>query len=173
MVSKAKQTNGFTCEQGDIRIINLKKKYDAVVSLFHVVSYSITNNAVASVFNNAFRHLNKDGLFVFDFWYSPAVYSQKPEIRVKRLSSDDCYITRIAEPILYPNENRVDVNYTIIANDTSNGNYYSFEETHPMRHFSLPELDQVAELAGFERLAAEEWLTAIILQRILGNSYCT
>jgi hypothetical protein len=28
-----------------------------------------------------------------------------------------------------------------------------------MRHFSLPELDLLAEASGFERISAEEWLT--------------
>ena len=28
-----------------------------------------------------------------------------------------------------------------------------------MRHFSLPELDLLAQVAGFERINVEEWLT--------------
>jgi hypothetical protein len=98
-------------------------------------------------------------LFLFDVWYSPAVVSQKPELRVKRIQTDDLAITRIAEPFLFPNENRVDVHYTVMAQDLATGSFQSFEETHPMRHFSLPEIDFLAETTGFERLTAEEWLT--------------
>lgn len=32
-------------------------------------------------------------------------------------------------------------------------------ENHPMRHFSLPELDLLAERSGFERVASEGFLS--------------
>jgi hypothetical protein len=68
-------------------------------------------------------------------------------------------ITRLAEPVIYPNENRVDVNYTIFAQDAASGACQTFTENHPMRHFSLPELDLLASVTGFERLCAEAFLT--------------
>jgi len=159
MVSLARQTDRFTCQQGDISKVKLTDHYDGIISLFHVVSYQITNNDVQAVFANASCHLQRGGLFLFDVWYSPAVAVQRPQVRVKRIETTDLAITRIAEPITYPNANRVDVNYTLLCHDLSTGAFSSFKETHPMRHFSLPEIDLIAEVAGFERLAAEEWLT--------------
>jgi hypothetical protein len=32
-------------------------------------------------------------------------------------------------------------------------------ETHPMRHFSLPEIDLLASMCGFECISAEEFLS--------------
>ena len=159
MVAAAQQTEGFSCQQGDITTTQLPRRFNAVVSLFHVVSYQTTNSAVQSVFANAAHHLDSGGLFLFDVWYSPAVAAQRPELRIKRLRTADLAITRIAEPTLHPNANRVDVHYTVMAQDLTTSAFHSFEETHPMRHFSLPELDLFAEAAGFERLTAEEWLT--------------
>lgn len=159
MVSAAQQERGFTCQQGDITSTRLSRSFDAVLSLFHVVSYQTTNRDVQAVFANAAHHLLPGGLFLFDVWYSPAVAAQRPEVRIKRIQTDELSITRIAEPILYPNANRVDVHYTVLAEERTSGAFQSFEETHPMRHFSLPELDLLAEAAGFERLTAEEWLT--------------
>ena len=92
------------------------------------------------------------GLFVFDVWYSPAVYAQKPAVRIKRLAGEGVEITRLAEPAWYPNANRVDVRYTLLARDTDTGACQTLTETHPMRHFSLPELDLLAVGAGFERV---------------------
>jgi len=43
--------------------------------------------------------------------------------------------------------------------DTGTGAVETFSETHPMRHFSLPELEWLASATGFERLCAEEFLT--------------
>jgi len=159
MVAAAQQAERFTCQQGDITTTQLSRRFNAVLSLFHVVSYQTTNPAVQALFANAAHHLDPGGLFLFDVWYSPAVAAQRPELRVKRLHTADLAITRIAEPTLHPNANRVDVRYTVMAQDLNSGAFQSFEEVHPMRHFSLPELDLLAEAAGFERLTAEEWLT--------------
>ena len=159
MVAQARVTGGFSCQQGDICTVQLGRTFDAVLSLFHVVSYQVSNEALHAVFTRAAEHLKPGGLFVFDVWYSPAVYAQRPEVRVKRMVDAEVEITRIAEPTILPNENRVDVKYTVFARDLTIGAFQTFTETHPMRHFSLPELDILAEVSGFERLAAEAFLT--------------
>jgi SAM-dependent methyltransferase len=159
MVAAAQQAAGFSCQQGDITTTQLERRFDAVLALFHVLSYQTTNPAVQSVMANAAHHLLPGGLFLFDVWYSPAVVAQRPELRVKRLQSEELSITRIAEPTRHPNANRVDVHYTVIAHELHTGAFHTFEETHPMRHFSLPELDLLADAAGFERLTAEAWLS--------------
>jgi len=159
MVAQSHQTKGFKCQQGDICAIQMGRTYDAVLSLFHVVSYQTTNVRIQAVFARAAEHLSAGGLFVFDFWYSPAVYSQRPAVRVKRMAYEQVDIIRIAEPVIYPNENQVEVNYTIYAHDLVTGTAQTFTETHPMRHFSLPEIDLLAETHGFHRIEAEEFLT--------------
>ena len=161
MVAQATASEGFSCRQGDICTVNLGRTFNAVLSLFHVVSYQVGNEALCSVFTRAAEHLMPGGLFIFDFWYSPAVYSQRPLVRVKRMADSQVEITRIAEPVIYPNENRVDVNYTVFARELSDGAFQTFTETHPMRHFSLPELRLLAATAGFECLASEAFLTGL------------
>ena len=159
MVQKAQRTDGFTCQQGDIRTVNLGRSFDAVLALFHVVSYQTTNADVQAVFQRASKHLKNGGIFVFDVWYSPAVYNLKPETRVKRMIDDEVEVIRIAEPDIQPNENRVDVNYSVFIRYKSTNDYQKISETHPMRHFSIPEIDILAASTGFERLLSEEFLT--------------
>lgn len=159
MVAQADVTTGFTCQQGDICEVELGRSFDAVLSLFHVISYQVSNVQLMAVFNNAAAHLCKGGLFIFDFWYTPAVYAQQPSVRVKRISDDEVEITRIAEPDIHVNENRVDVNYTIFARVKADGRLETFQEKHPMRHFSLPEIDLLAQMTGFKRIDAGEFLT--------------
>jgi len=177
MVAESETTAGFTCQEGDIALTRIGHKYDAVLSLFHVISYQTSNAQLQSVFANAAAHLNQQGLFIFDFWYSPAVYAQRPVVRVKKMSNSQIEITRIAEPLIHPNENRVDVNYTIYARDLVTDLVQTMTETHPMRHFTLPEIDILAGVHGFERIAAEElisgkvpsentWGVCVILKRI-------
>ena len=159
MVSRAELTPGFSIEQDDIRYVKINRTFDAVLSLFHVVSYQIDNPSVKDVFSRASDQLLSGGLFIFDVWYSPAVHKHRPSVRVKRLHNEHFRITRIAEPEFFTNENRVDVHYSFFAEDTRNNSVKIFSELHPMRHFSVPELDLFAEQSGFERLSAEAYLT--------------
>ena len=150
----------FSCQQGDITEVNLNKKYDAVFSLFHVMSYQTTNEKLQKAFENASRHLKSGGLFIFDFWYSPAVYHLVPSVQVKRVNKSGQKITRIAEPTIFQNENRIDVKYNIFAQEKKTGYIKNFQEIHSLRHFSLPELITLADINGFKCLKAEEFLTS-------------
>jgi len=159
MVSKSQEAEGFTCQVADLRTVRLSRAYDAVLSLFHVVSYQVTNADVQAIFSCAAAHLNSGGIFVFDFWYSPAVYTQKVAVRIKRAREGNLQIVRIAEPYACTNENRVDVNYTIYARNLDSGHTDVIDEVHPMRHFSLPEIDLLAESVGLSRICSEEFMT--------------
>ena len=45
--------------------------------------------------------------------------------------------------------NVVDVNFEVRITDKKTGTTEVLHETHPMRHFSLPELDLLAQATGF------------------------
>ncbi len=75
-------------DQGDVRTYRTDKSFDAVISLFHVMSYQTTNKDLQDVFETAKVHLNRGGLFIFDCWYGPAVLTDRPAVRVKRLEDD-------------------------------------------------------------------------------------
>jgi len=151
--------HGFHCEQADITNFEINRKFDIVISLFHVISYVNDNDSLEKVFRNASTCLNASGLFIFDIWYSPAVYFQKPETRIKRVESNEINVIRITEPEIHVNKNVVDVNYSIIIKDKITDKCIEFNEKHPMRHFSIPEIDLLATITGFELLKAEEFLT--------------
>lgn len=161
MVQEGLQKNiqGFSPSQGDITGFKLNQAFDAAVSLFHVISYLTENDALVSCFKTVHEHLNLGGLFLFDVWYSPAVYFQQPETRIKRLQGEGFTATRLAEPVLHTERNVVDVNYEIIVQQ-NNKESHTFKELHPMRHFSVPEIDLLARSMGFKLLLAEEFLTA-------------
>ena len=46
MIKNANLKKGFTCQLGDIRSFRIDNKFDAVISLFHVISYQITNKSL-------------------------------------------------------------------------------------------------------------------------------
>ena len=160
MVALSKKTKGFTCEHGDITKINLGRSYDCVLSLFHVVNYQITIKQINSVFANASNHLDKGGLFIFDFWYSPAVNAQQPTSRVKRANNKIVKVTRIAEPKIYSNDNRVDIIYTFFLEDLVTGLIHTFEEIHPLRHFNLSDINKWGVENNFKLINSEEFMTS-------------
>ena len=158
-MAKQAREKGILCYIKDCSEFNLDKKFDAVISLFHVISYITENNKLIKTFQNVYNHLKQNGIFLFDVWYSPAVYNLKPETRIKRIENEELKIVRLAEPFLNYNKNIVDVNYEVIIEQKSSEKITRINETHPMRHFSFPEIQLLASFCGFEIVEAEEWMT--------------
>jgi hypothetical protein len=75
------------------------------------------------------------------------------------MADDQSEVTRLAEPALHPNENRVAVHYHVfVRNLTPPQVLAEFKETHRMRYFFKPEIDQIADHIGFQYMHAEERL---------------
>jgi SAM-dependent methyltransferase len=159
MITKA-QSDGFPCTIADITDFKLDEKFDVVISLFHVISYLTTNKQLVAAFTNAAEHLNSKGFFIFDVWYSPAVYHLKAEPRIKKVENEQITVTRVAEPVCHTSKNIIDVNYTILVKDKVSNEFLELNELHPMRHFSIPEIELLADMCGFELVKAEDFLTA-------------
>jgi hypothetical protein len=87
------------------------------------------------------------------------VLTDRPAVRIKRMADDDVEITRLAEPVVYPNENRVDVNYHVFIREKITQAVKELRETHGMRYFFKPEIELLASQTGFLVRHAEEWLT--------------
>jgi SAM-dependent methyltransferase len=100
-----------TFEQGDIRDLRLGRQFDAVVALFHVMSYQVSNDDLIAAFTTTKTHLRKHGVFIFDCWFGPGVFADPPAVRTKTLYSGSNRLTRFAEPVMLVNDNAVEVNY--------------------------------------------------------------
>ena len=144
---------------GDVRTVRLDKQFDAALSLFHVMSYQTTNEDLRAAFATAKAHLKPGGVFIFDCWYGPAVLSDRPTVRVKRLEDEEIAVTRIAEPVLYPNENSVDVNYQVFIRQKDTGAVEELQEVHKMRYLFKPEIEFLCTRAGLEYVESHEWMT--------------
>lgn len=145
--------------EGDIRSVCVDRQFDAAISLFHVISYQTTNADLQQAFETARKHVKPGGIFVFDVWYGPAVLTDRPAVRVKRMADDQIEVTRLAEPVLHPNRNVVDVHYHVYIRNKATGAVCETREKHEMRYLFTPELELLLERAGFSLLHQEEWLT--------------
>ena len=121
----------------DIRKLKLNKKYDVIIALFCVMVYLTNIKEFIKTLKNVHKHLNKDGLFIFYFWYTPAVNSIKPQITYNVKKKGNNQFERIAVPKIV-NSKRIDVVYKFNLNLRKK--MYKFIETHKVRHFSLNDI---------------------------------
>lgn len=147
----------FTC--CDINYLDLKKKFDVVTALFHVINYQNSNEKLQKSFDVVSKHLKKGGLFVFDFWYGPAVLHDLPTVREKKVENDAVKITRITEPEMISNKNIVMVNFTNIIQDKNTSKIIKVKEKHSIRYLFLPEIDAFLKGAHLTNIASYKWLT--------------
>ncbi|GBR75496.1 SAM-dependent methyltransferase [Candidatus Termititenax persephonae] len=115
MLSAARQYLGQEEDLVCARAADFKfeKKFDVITSLFHVLSYQTENGELEKVFANAAQHLAEGGVFLFDFWYGPAVLSDLPTTRTKKLENAEIKVTRQTTPIMHYNDNIVEVNFDL------------------------------------------------------------
>ncbi|MDR1685066.1 MAG: class I SAM-dependent methyltransferase [Desulfovibrio sp.] len=143
--------------QGDARAARLGKTFDAVVSLFHVMSYQNTEDDALAVLKTARAHLKPGGLFLFDFWHGPGVLRALPERRERNLEDGEARIRRVAVPEHRLSDNVVVVNYSVTL-VKSDGTSSSLRESHSMRYWFLPELRYLARQAGFSVAGEGGWM---------------
>jgi len=143
---------------GDVSSIRLEKTFDVVISLFDVMSYQTSNSDLKNAFNTVSSHLEKDGIFIFDCWYGPGVLRDPPTVRVKELENDKIVLTRIAEPVMHPDRNLVDVCYHLFVRDKKTQKVVEIRETHTMRYLFKPEIEMIFENVGFEMIAFSEFM---------------
>lgn len=134
----------------DIRYYEPQEKYDAVISLFHVMSYQNSNQDLLNVFRMVRHALNQGGIFLFDVWYGPGVLSDKPTVRVKTIEDEKNKLVRVARPVMHDKENVVDVCYEVFVIEKKTGKTKTVSEVHNMRYFFRPELEFLCKEAGFE-----------------------
>lgn len=136
---------------GDIRKLDLRQEFDAVLMMFAVLGYQVEDTDVLGALATAHRHLRSGGLLVFDCWYGPAVLAQQPGDRVKTVPTRDGTIIRTASAALDTERHLCDVRYHLrelkrdqVVSET--------HEEHRMRFFFTHELELFLKKSGFRIL---------------------
>ena len=142
---------GPTFVQADIRNFSL--------ALFDVASYLTTTQDLKKMLSATKKHLRQGGLLIFDCWYGPAVYAQKPSQRIKRFENDSYRVVRIAEPNFDCRKNLITVNFEIFIENKQSGEIKVFDEVHPMRCYFEAELEDVLSQFGFVPRFVRQWHT--------------
>ncbi len=144
---------------GDIRDYRDGMRYDAVVSLFHVMSYQTTTEDLMATFRTARAHLDAGGLFLFDCWYGPGVLGDPPKNPVRTAESGTLVATRRTTSTLLPDRNLVNVHFDIELRDKGTGALATLTEDHGMRYLFAPEIEEMAGSSGMRVISAYRWLS--------------
>jgi SAM-dependent methyltransferase len=163
---------------GDVRSAVVEGGFDAVISMFAVVSYQTTDAGLAATFATARRHLECGGVFVFDVWHGPAVLAQRPEERTLALvAPDGDIVTRAAHPTLDEAAHTVEVSY-VVTRVRGVVVVERAQESHVVRYLFADEIADLLAAAGFElvvlgpfmdlsrAVTAEDWNISVVARAV-------
>jgi SAM-dependent methyltransferase len=135
--------------EADVRTLDLGERFDMALMMFAVLGYQLANDDVLAAFSAVHRHLHPDGLFVFDFWYGPAVLAVRPGDRVRVVPAEGGRLIRAASATLDTTRQICEVCYRLwhLEGDRL---LHETEERHHMRYFFAQELSLFAQCSGLE-----------------------
>lgn len=138
-------------EVADICDFNMNRKFDACICMFAVINYLTRNDQIQHALTNIRRHLNPNGLFIFDSWNGLAVLRILPEVRVKIMEGGGKKVIRFVHPELDSFHHICKDHYQLIVIQENNI-IEEVKETHVIRYFFPQEIIHYLEEAGFEVL---------------------
>lgn len=140
-----------SCHLSDVCHVDLRRSFDAVVMLFAVLSYQLSNAAVTQALRNVRRHLSPGGLFIADFWFGPAVLREGPARRQKTVQTGHGELVRDASGTLDILSQTCTVDY-VLRGRSKEGDPLEAAERHMMRYFFPKELELFLEHSSLRLL---------------------
>jgi len=139
----------LTFQQSDLLDVQAGTNFDAAVMMFAVLGYISDPQALNRALANVRRHLRPGALFIADFWYGPAVLTQRPGERVRVIELPGRTIVRATRTDLDTLEQSGHVHFTLF--EIADGKpLRQTRETHVMRFFFPQEIAALLRFAGFE-----------------------
>lgn len=135
----------------DLRRIDLDRSFDAGLCLFAVMGYLTETEDMLKALEEIRRHLNKESLFIFDFWNGLAVMRTLPSVRVKVIEGEGKRVIRTAQPEMDAFNHRCLVHYHLLVTQ-GDRIVHDFVEDHLIRYFFPQEMAHYLKETGFEVL---------------------
>lgn len=139
----------------DMRNMKLDRKFDCAICMFGGFGYILTREDLVQVFSGLKEHLNKDSLFIFEFW---DIGGLKPSPYKSWMKTQDESVTlyRFSESNFDPQTNILGIDMHFIAMHKDKL-VETFSETHKIRCYTLVEMQQYLNNNGFKLLSAYDW----------------
>ncbi len=142
---------------GDLRNYQGATQKDAILSLFHVASYQVEDSDLEGYFASAATNLKPGGLFIFDYWYLPAMINLKLENRIRE-EDGEIYSGRRFTNSSWLNSNVVTVEFDIFIKNKITQEEINFQETHNMRGLSVETILKFMP-KNLSHMSTLSWLT--------------
>ncbi len=141
----------FQTRHADLRDVDLAEKFDAILMMFAVLGYQVEDADLLGSLHAVRRHVQSDGLLVFDAWYGPAVLRQRPEERVRVIETKEGTLLRHSSGELDIPRRICTVRFHL---QYMNGDRMLKEtkESHSVRYFFSEELELFLKTCGFRLL---------------------
>jgi len=140
----------------DVRNMNLNRKFDCVLCMFGAFPYILTYGDLVSALSGVKQHLNEGGLFIFELW---SIGGLKPYLPFKnwiKMADENGDLYRLSESSFNPQTNILNVDFTFIFLG-KNRPAETFSETHKLRCYALPEIQQYLDNNEFKLLSVYDW----------------
>lgn len=129
------------------------KKFDAVILLFSSIAYLTDTEDLKKTLKNIYNSLNKDGLFICDFWNGGAVLKNFISAGVKTVKSGRLTIRRKSSKSIDRLKQICKVDFDFSVSE-KNKIIDSFSEKHIVRYFFPEEMRGYLEFTGFKIMKA-------------------
>jgi SAM-dependent methyltransferase len=133
---------------GDVVTSRVATQFDAAIMMFAVLGYVSEMTQLGKLLASVRAQLRTGGLFAADFWYGPAVLTQRPGDRVRVIDHPGRTIVRATHTELDTFTQVATVRFELFdwVNETK---LARSDEFHMMRYFFAQELHLLCQAAGF------------------------
>jgi SAM-dependent methyltransferase len=145
-------------QRGDITTFRAQSRHDAAVSLFHVYSYLVTEEALSQALDCSFANLSPGGVFLFDYWHGPGVRKDPPVVRQKAVEQGNLKLEKTTVPEHLPEDHLVRLKVSLKVLDKDSGDSDETEEFYLMRYWFPDELGEAVKRAGFQQVRHYSWM---------------
>lgn len=143
--------------RSDARSLRLSGKFDAAICMFAVINYLTGNKDIQRALKSIRKHLKLGSLFIFDFWYGPAVLNIRPSTRIREIKEQGYRIIRMVTPEFNFFDQTSTSNYQMLV--FKDGSLLDeIREKHVMRYLFPQEIIHHLEENGFKLLKMSEFL---------------
>jgi SAM-dependent methyltransferase len=138
--------------ESDIRTLDLKRQFDAVLMMFAVLGYQQSDADVQSALHTVRRHLGEGGIFIFDVWNGLAVLRDRPGRRQVTVQEGAARFNRKTHAVLDESRHVCRVLFDLERIDEY-GQAEQWQEEHVMRYYFPAELGVLLRESGLELLS--------------------
>lgn len=134
---KYKKNKKLSFIKSSIQNMNLGRKFDIILALFHIFSYNTSEREIDKFFSKSYLHLNKGGILIFDFWYENGVFNLQTPLKVREINDTRYKIVRVTHSKWFKKINQIFDIMDCIVLDKKSKKVSKFQEIHKMRYFNL------------------------------------